>query len=70
MAKKAVSYLKIVILQNLGGGHDVVGCPITGLPCGSAEGVVDFPSTPHLPPTNKNSCHNTRRAAAILMVGG
>ena len=49
---------------------DVVGHPISGRPCGSTEGVVGFPLTPHSPPTDKNSCHNTRRAAAIPMVGG
>ena len=41
---------------------DAVGRPMSGRPCGSTEGVVGFPTTPHSPPTQKNSRRNGRQS--------
>ena len=59
------------IQRRLGGGlfENVVGRSIGGRPPASMTRVVGFPSILHLPPTDKNSRRNTRRAATISWSG-
>ena len=47
----------------------VVGCLIGSRPCKSTKGVMGFPWSPHLPPSQKNSRRNRRNAMFIPVVG-
>ena len=41
---------------------DAVGQPMSGRPCGLTEGVVGFPTSHHLSPTQRNSRRNGRQS--------
>ena len=63
--------ISIATYLRQGSGHigNIIGRAIRGRPHQSMAGIMDFPLTLHLPSTDKNSRHNTRRAAVIPMLG-